>query len=213
MSKLSNLIKKLNDKQRSGEDAGFKISNRLREMFPKYNIGYFSYGKPIIDEWSDGSLSNPLTIGKYCSIAEDVHFLLGGNHRVDWVSTYPFNSFCEEFQTISGHPASKGPIVVGNDVWIGSKAVILSGVTIGDGAVIGANAVISQDVAPYSVVVGNPQRFVKYRFSEKQIEELLSVRWWDFDVDTVKRLVPLMMSDDVDSFIAAAREEGTQKAS
>ena len=150
------------------------------------SIGAHTYGKPKVYAWDD---KTKLVIGKYCSIAENVTFLLGGNHRVDWISTYPFSEFQVTWPTASGlvgHPATRGDINVGNDVWIGHGATILSGIRIGDGAVIGAGSVVSKDVAPYSIVAGNPAREIRSRFSAKEIERLLKIKWWDWPEDLVK---------------------------
>ncbi|WP_344824120.1 CatB-related O-acetyltransferase [Rurimicrobium arvi] len=107
---------------------------------------------------------------------------LGGNHRVDWVSTYPFPAlpgFFPEAAEITGHPSTKGDVVIGNDVWIGYAAIILSGVTIGDGAVIGAGSVVSKNVGPYEIWAGNPAVCIKKRFPEEIIARLLTEKWWD----------------------------------
>ena len=138
-----------------------------------------------------------LIIGKYCSIAEKVTFLLGGNHRVDWISTYPFSEFQVTWPNASGlvgHPATRGDINVGNDVWIGHGATILSGIRIGDGAVIGAGSVVSKDVAPYSIVAGNPAKEIRARFSANEIEKLLQIKWWDWPEDLVRAKVASLCS-------------------
>ncbi|WP_308462078.1 CatB-related O-acetyltransferase [Mesorhizobium sp. INR15] len=96
--------------------------------------------------------------------------------------------------------SSKGPIRIGNDVWIGRRAIILSGVTIGDGAVIGAGAVVSKDVPPYAVVVGNPAALVRYRFNSGQIASLLEIRWWDWEDDLIKTDPSFFLP--IDEFIA-----------
>src|SRR5450759_4460972 len=116
--------------------------------YRNYNIGIWTYGSPKVLAWD---ANTQLTIGKYCSIAAGVTLILGGEHRSDWISTYPFSGFFEEGKAIKGHPASKGNIVIGNDVWIGENATILSGVNIGSGAIIGACAVVTQDVAAYTI--------------------------------------------------------------
>jgi len=165
------------------------------------HIGDYTYGSPTIRDW-DGKTS--LHIGKFCSIAEKVIILLGGNHRTDWVSTYPFNVFSRQFpnyKALTGHPASKGDISIGNDVWIGTAATILSGVTIGDGAVIGAMAVVSKNIPPYAIAVGNPAVVVKYRFDAVIIEELLEIKWWDWDEEKINSCHELIYQSDVEKFV------------
>ena len=161
-------------------------------------IGDYTYGKPKIYSWDQDT---KLTIGKFCSIAGNVTILLGGEHRTDWVTTYPFNVLFPEGKQFSGHPATKGDIVIGNDVWIGRGAVILSGVTIGDGAVIAAGSVITKSIEPYTIVAGNPQRVIRKRFSPEQIEALLEIKWWDWQIQSVIDALPLMLNTNIDEFI------------
>ncbi len=144
-------------------------------------------------------------IGDYCSIAFGVRFMLGGNHRPDWVSTYPFRILWDmPGAWADGHPRPAGDITVGNDVWIGAEALILAGVTIGDGAVIATRAVVTRDVRPYAIVAGIPAREVRRRFSDDQIEELLKLRWWDWPEERVRAHVDLLCSPGVDALLAIA---------
>jgi chloramphenicol O-acetyltransferase type B len=146
-----------------------------------------------------------LEIGDYCSIADGVQFGLGGNHRVDWVSTYPFRiMFGLPGAWQDGHPRPEGDIVVGNDVWLGTDALIMPGVRIGDGAVVTARAVVTRDVAPYAIVGGLPAREIRRRFSPAQIEGLLALRWWDWPEATVREHVELLASGDVERLLAVA---------
>ena len=119
-------------------------------------------------------------------IREDVVFILGGEHRADWITTYPFNALFSEGAHITGHPSSKGDIVIGNDVWIGYQSCILSGVTIGNGAIIGAKSVVTKDVPPYAIVAGNPAKFIRYRFPQETIDKLENLAWWDWDISVIK---------------------------
>jgi acetyltransferase-like isoleucine patch superfamily enzyme len=156
-------------------------------------VGEHTYGEPKVYAWNDDT---KLIIGKYCSIAEGVVFLLGGEHRMDWITTYPFSAFSQEWSSaasIVGHPASKGDIRVGNDVWIGHGALILSGVKIGDGAVVGAGSVVTKDVENYAVVAGNPARFVKYRFDLQTREHLCNLSWWNWSHEKVTKNLELLM--------------------
>lgn len=177
--------------------------------FPDQNIylDAFTYGNPKINMYavSDGGLR----VGKFCSIAENVTIFLGGEHRADWVTTYPFTAFLPAYAHISGHPGTKGDVVVGNDVWIADGATILSGVSIGDGAVIGSSAMVVKDVPPYAIVAGNPATVVKYRFAEAQIAELLRIAWWDWAPAEIEAAIPYLLSPDIEAFLAYARARMT----
>jgi acetyltransferase-like isoleucine patch superfamily enzyme len=127
--------------------------------------------------------------------------MLGGNHRVDWVTTYPFNVLFPEGRSFKGHPHSKGDVIVGHDVWIGTDALILSGVKIGNGAVVGARSVVARSVAPYAVVAGNPARVVRLRFPEEQIRELERIAWWDWPIEKIQAAWPLLLSSNLDGFL------------
>jgi acetyltransferase-like isoleucine patch superfamily enzyme len=157
------------------------------------SIGSYSYGFHDAYFWND---ETKIAIGKYCSIAEGVIFILGGEHRADWVTTYPFSAFPNEWESaanIPGHPASKGDIVIGNDVWIGNGALILSGVTVGHGAIIGARSVITKDIEPYAIYAGNPAKFIRYRFEQPTREELLRLAWWDWPHEKVVANMPQLL--------------------
>jgi len=163
---------------------------------PFYNIGDYTYGCPRVFEWGEGA---KLKIGKYCSIAEAVNIFLGGNHRLDWITTYPFMSIFDwkEAENLKGHPATKGDVVIGNDVWIGYGATIMSGVKIADGAVIGARAVVTKDVDAYTIVAGNPARIIKKRFTDARIKYLLKVKWWNWSKEKVIRNIKFLCGRDV----------------
>lgn len=163
----------------------------------KFIIGDYTYGKPKV--FFENEESN-LIIGKFCSIAGGVTIFLGGNHRLDWISTYPFNMLEEEFpkaKHITGHPATKGDVKIGNDVWIGQNVVIMSGITIGNGAVIAANSVVTKNIKDYEVWGGNPAKFIKKRFSDSEIEKLLEIQWWDWELDKIKSKVNYLCSDKI----------------
>ena len=170
----------------------------------RITIGCRSYGRPKILLWQ---LEDRLDIGKFCSIADDVVILPGGEHNISWVTTYPLRFlFKDPLAGDDGHPTTRGPIVIGSDVWVGSYAIIVSGVTIGDGAVIGAGSVVSSDIPPYSIAAGNPARAIKKRFTEEQIEKLLEIRWWDWPEEKIKDAVPFLCSKDIDKFIEFAKD-------
>jgi acetyltransferase-like isoleucine patch superfamily enzyme len=166
-----------------------------------YEVGDFSYGMPEVLTWGEGF---KLKIGKYCSIAGGVTIFLGGNHRPDWVTTYPFSAIADvwpEGSGIEGHPKSKGDVRIGNDVWLGYKSTIMSGVSVGDGAVVAACAVVTKHVPPYAIVGGNPARIIRYRFDEETIERLMAIKWWDLPAHELRPLIPDILSSDIDTFV------------
>lgn len=144
-----------------------------------------------------------LIIGKFCSIACGARFLFtSANHTLKSLSTYPFPIFFEEWDLDKKHVKSawdnKGDIVIGNDVWIGYEAVILSGVHIGDGAIIGTRAVVTKDVPPYTVVGGIPAKEIKKRFSEETISKLQQIQWWNWSFDKIQQFLPYIMNGEID---------------
>ncbi len=149
-------------------------------------------------EWN----GDKLIIGKFCQIAAGVEFVMNGaNHQMNAVSTFPFYTL-EGWDMEPPKPSDlplKGDTVVGNDVWIGQNAVILPGVHIGDGAIIGANCVVGRDVAPYSIVIGNPARDLRKRFDDELIDLLLQFKWWDKSIDEINNLIPLLTDSDLEN--------------
>jgi acetyltransferase-like isoleucine patch superfamily enzyme len=173
-----------------------------------FSVGDYSYGAPAIRWWGE---KVTLSIGRYCSFADGVRIFLGGNHRSDWVTTYPFSnlpSLWPEAPKTAGMSSSRGDVTIGSDVWIGSQATILSGVAIGHGAIIGANAVVTRDVAPYAIVAGNPAREIRKRFSDAVIARLLDTAWWERDREAIAPLITLLQSDRVEELLAALAEKG-----
>ncbi len=164
----------------------------------QYSIGDHTYGKPRVLSWGEGAT---LKIGKYCSISTHVIIFLGSEHRVDWVSTYPFPFLWKEARSITGHPATKGDVIIGNDVWIGYGVTILSGVTIGDGAAIGACSLVAKDIPPYAIVAGNPAQIVRYRFDEGTIKRLLQIKWWDWPEHQVRENIKYICSPTIETFV------------
>jgi acetyltransferase-like isoleucine patch superfamily enzyme len=163
---------------------------------------YFDRNVNIIS-WSD---EYHVHLGKYNSIGRDCNFFLHANHRPDWITTSsqlwgPVDDNIAKLHMDIGHPSCKGNIIIENDVWIGAKSTIMSGVKIHNGAVIGACSVVTKDVPPYAVVVGNPAKIVKYRFNEKQIESLLKIAWWDWSEDRIKTDAMMLWSSKIDEFI------------
>lgn len=144
-----------------------------------------------------------LIIGKFCSIACGAKFIFtSANHTMQSLSTYPFPLFYEEWNLDKNDVCSawdnKGDIVIGNDVWIGYDAVILSGVRIGDGSVIGTRAVVTKDVPPYTIVGGIPAKEIRKRFDEKTIHQLQQLQWWDWPFDQIRQFLPDLMNGAVD---------------
>ena len=164
-------------------------------------VGRHSYGAPLL-QLAEGD-GETLSVGSFTSISFDVQIMLGGNHRTDWVTTFPLRQVLGLPGALEdGHPASKGPVTVGNDVWIGRGARILSGVTIGDGAVVGAHAVVARSVRPYAIVVGNPAREVRRRFPDPVVESLLRIAWWDWPDELVVERVGELCAPDLEGFCA-----------
>lgn len=143
-----------------------------------------------------------LVIGKFCMIASDVTFIMNGaNHLVNAISTYPFAIFGNGWEgAMAGKTyPTKGDTMIGNDVWIGYKAVIMPGVNIGDGVIIGSFAVVTKDVAPYTIVGGNPAQPLRKRFPEAQIEQLLQLRWWEWDIEKITENLHLLTGMEVEA--------------
>lgn len=145
-------------------------------MDKKVKMGKHSYVDGYINLSSYGW--EKIEIGSYCSIAHHVTINTDVGHDYTKISTFPFKELMGIGDSNTIH---KGNVKIGNDVWIGTGAIIMPGVTIGDGAVIGAFAVVAKDIPPYAIVVGNPAQIKKYRFSEEKIKELLDLQWWNKD--------------------------------
>jgi len=164
------------------------------------NVGNNTYGHNTMNIRRWDSDVNPrcnVNIGKFCSIADDITVLTNGNHKYNRVTTYPFSEL--NWIPITKENASacgKGDINIGNDVWIGHKSFIHSGITIGDGAVIAACSNITKDVPPYSLVGGNPAKVIKYRFDIETIQSLLQIKWWDWPQEKIRETLPFLLKDD-----------------
>lgn len=142
-----------------------------------------------------------LIIGAFCSIGSGAVFMMAGNqgHRTDWISTFPFFYMeNEHFTDAADGFVRSGDTVIGNDVWIGSEAMIMAGVTIGDGAIIASRAVVNKDVAPYEIVGSNPAKHIRFRFEPEQIEKLLEMQWWHWRDSQLKGAMKLLTSGDID---------------
>ena len=164
-------------------EGGEFYSTTLRRIFSHYHgvdIGMYTHGG-CFRKW----MADPGTcIGRYCSIAEGVR-ILTENHPMEFKSTHGF-FFNPELKYCGDYLGERKPLKIGNDVWIGYNAIIMPSVSqIGDGAVVAAGAVVNKDVPPYAVVVGNPARVVRFRFSPDTIEALLESKWWERSIDEI----------------------------
>lgn len=175
-----------------------RYQTEFRKRYPNFHMGKSTYGIPVVRQWDKDAT---LFIGAYCSIARNVQIFLGGNHRTDWVTNYPFPAFYFEARHIKNFRTSRGDVVIGNDVWLCENCTILSGVKIGHGAVIASGAVISRDVEPYAVMAGNPAKLVRWRFDEETRMALLKAAWWDWPEQEVLSVVDLLCSDNLKQFL------------
>jgi virginiamycin A acetyltransferase len=145
-------------------------------------------------------LGDKLVIGKFCSFAEEVTFVMNGaNHRMDG-STYPFNIFgngWEKYTPSLDDLPLKGDTMIGNDVWIGQNATIMPGITIGDGAIIAAQSVVTKNVEPYTIVGGNPAKPLRARFSKEDIADLLTIQWWNWDIAFISAHIDVITKGDI----------------
>lgn len=151
-------------------------------------------------------IGDRLIIGKFCSIASDVKFIMnGGNHRTDWFTNYPFPVFGHGWETVMPEEwPHKGDTVIGNDVWVGYGATLMPGVRVGDGAIIASKAVVTKSVEPYTVVGGNPARDIRQRFDESTIQTLLELQWWHWDIEKITRNLTAICGSDLEKLREAA---------
>ncbi|TNE84072.1 MAG: CatB-related O-acetyltransferase [Gammaproteobacteria bacterium] len=175
----------------------FRQKDKFLARYPGYEIGDGSYGIPDVFDWNEGAT---LRIGSFCSIGDNVRIYLGGHHRLDWVSCYPFPEFIEQAKKIADYGGSNGDVTIGSDVWIASNAVVLSGVCIGHGAVVANSSVVTRDVEPYAIVAGNPAKLLRYRFDENTRTRLLDIRWWDWPLEEIFSISHLLCGNDMEAF-------------
>lgn len=140
-----------------------------------------------------------LYIGRFCSIAQGLCVILGGNHPLNQVSTYPLEYVFPETPSLKG--IIKRDVIIENDVWIGIGVHIMPGVHVGNGAVIGAFSVVTKDVPPYAVVAGNPATIKKFRFPEDIINRLLKLEWWNWPKEKLRSALPLLNSTNIEDFL------------
>ena len=200
------------------KDAVFPLKDYNRLCFlknvvknPRIIVGDYTYYDDFEDVYNFEKnvkyhfdfIGDKLIIGKFCMIASGVTFIMnGGNHLTETITSYPFAIFGNGWeQAMEGKEyPTKGDTIIGNDVWIGYKATIMPGVHIGDGAVVAASSVVTKDVEPYAIVGGNPAREIKKRFSEDQIEKLLELKWWEWDIERITQNVKKLTGKNLDDF-------------
>lgn len=184
---------------------GLVKQKSLAEQYPQHRIGRHTYGWPDVIDFGD----TPLEIGAFCSISREVTILLGGEHRIDWLTTYPFPGLWDAARGIDGHPSTRGPVVIGNDVWIGYRGTCLSGTRIANRAVIGAGSVVAGDIPPYAVAAGNPCRVISRRFPSEIVARLERVAWWSWPDDDIAAALPLLLSSDPEPFLVFAEAKAS----
>lgn len=173
-------------------------------------FGKYSYGINCIRIHPWEGREQRVIIGNFCSISSNLTIFLGANHRIDTVSTFPFGIINNDvFNNFEGvNVVSKGDEVnIGNDVWIGINVTIMPGVKIGDGAVIAMNSHVVKNVEPYTIVGGNPAKVIKKRFSDKQIEKLLEIKWWYWPDEKINQYLPLLCNNNIDLFIQEVEQQ------
>jgi acetyltransferase-like isoleucine patch superfamily enzyme len=203
---LSRIKKYLRKSQEEKLFDRLKPWNTVTELqkLPYVNIGKYTYG--LTDTTINRATEvAPVNIGNFCSFAPGVLLLAHVDHRTDLASTYPLKTLFLNSRQSNFDPhwtnqdaISRGGITIGHDVWIGQNAIILSGVSIGNGAIIGAGTVVTKNIPPYAIVVGNPGKVVKYRFSEDIIRKLQRLEWWNFSDNTIEELIPYFYEDTQD---------------
>lgn len=173
-------------------------------------VGEHSYGDIRIEGISRGKIN----IGKYTSLGKNITAFMAYDHNINNISAYPFGHRKLPITKLMKPPLPtrgnynlmrRSRLFIGNDVWIGSNAVLFSGITIGDGAAIGAYSIVTKDIPPYSVVVGH-SRIIRKRFSDEDIEFLLKLKWWNFEDEVVANLGQILCSPNIKALRAWAKE-------
>ena len=176
---------------------------------PNIQVGDYTYYDDEVDPASFERnvlyhfdfIGDRLIIGKFCSIASGVKFIMnGGNHRTDWLTNYPFPVFGDGWESVMPEDwPHKGDTIVGNDVWIGYQATLMPGVQIGDGAIVASQSVVTKSVPPYTVVGGNPAQAIRQRFDEATIQALLEIGWWDWPIEKISRNLQAICGSDIEA--------------
>jgi acetyltransferase-like isoleucine patch superfamily enzyme len=200
----------LNYKKRKLKSKFGLTFNDYLYLSPTLKIGAHTYGGSYINVIHAGD-SAMVTVGKFCSIANNINIILGGNHRTDWVSTYPFGHLNADFgnfgEAVRGVMPKPKNVIIGNDVWIGSGVTIMGGVTVGDGAIIAANSHVIKNIAPYTIYGGNPAQKIKDRFESKIIDDLLQIQWWNYDIKSIKKIIPYLTCIPTQDSISQLKRE------
>ena len=165
----------------------------------RVKFGKHSYSRENIEVLSWGEKAD-LSVGAFTSIAKGCRCILGGNHRINWGTTYPFglinghifnNSIIEKEK----YSQTNGSINIGSDVWIGLNVTIMSGVSIGNGAIVAANSHVVRDIEEYAIYGGNPSKKIRYRFDQDIREELKRIAWWKYDDNMINKIIPLLQRE------------------
>jgi len=194
-------------------DSPFKGITLDRQVtHPNIRVGRFSYYSGYYHGHSFDECArylpheegaDKLIIGSFCSIGSGAAFIMAGNqgHRSEWISTVALYWMPEEpaFAGAQNGYQAAGDTVIGNDVWIGSEAIVMPGIRIGDGAVIGTRALVTRDVEPYAIIGGNPAKTIRKRFDDRRIEMLVEMQWWNWSSEQLKAVMPLMTSANVEA--------------
>jgi acetyltransferase-like isoleucine patch superfamily enzyme len=162
-------------------------------------VGIHTYGAENLNLLFRNS-GKKVVVGKFCSIGPRVTIFMGGGHRTDWITTYPFGHvFLDKWgsKTYEGHPTTRGDVQIGNDVWIGRGATLMSGISVGDGAVIAANSHVTKDVPPFAIVGGNPASVIRYRFSPEVANRIADICWWDFPDEVILQIKHLLSEQPI----------------
>lgn len=199
-------------------DVVYPIENWYRTCFlkniitnPQIIVGDYTYYDDTEDVYNFEKnvlyifdfIGDKLIIGKFCQIASGVRFIMNGaNHAMGGISTYPFEVFGKSWSNTLSNDLNKGDTVIGNDVWIGNSATIMPGVKIGHGAIIGTNTLVTKDVAPYTIVGGNPGKLIRNRFDQQTIDFLLELAWWDWPIERITKHVKDIASGNLETLRA-----------
>jgi virginiamycin A acetyltransferase len=195
-------------------DVVYPIENWYRTCFlkniitnPQIIVGDYTYYDDTEDVYNFEKnvlylfdfIGDKLIIGKFCQIASGVRFIMNGaNHAMGGISTYPFEVFGKSWSNTLSNDLNKGDTVIGNDVWIGNSATIMPGIKIGHGAIIGTNTLVTKEVAPYTIVGGNPGKLIRNRFDQQTIDFLLELAWWDWPIERITKHVKDIASGNLE---------------